>query len=106
MQDQVIFRSKMMHPVLVMKNQKQDRDGNVIQEGSYIYFENFTLATTDEDIINYIRGLRNFSYGYNPNADYYEVSQEDAEKIREKMVHAKRSKQKDHKTHLRNLKIC
>lgn len=75
----------MMHPVLLMKSQKQDRDGNVIQEGSYIYFENFTLATTDETIINYIRGLKNFSYGFNPNADYYEVTQEDAEKIRQKL---------------------
>jgi len=71
------FRSKYKHPVVVIKSLKTDRDGEVKQEGRYVYFENFTFETDDQELIDGLRRLKNFSPKYDPLADYCEVQEAD-----------------------------
>ena len=62
-----LFYSLTKRPKITMKPLKTNKDGDILQEGKTIIFEDKFFQTADLKVAEFIRSLKNF------NADYFEV---------------------------------
>lgn len=58
------FISKYRHPIVIVKAEKRNSEGDVLQEPVKIYFDNWMFNTDDENLANIIRKNQFFGSHY------------------------------------------